>query len=413
MSISATITALQRAQVSANIEVPAEPIGILDGCNLKFDDKAAALNQNVLVPVVLPQASVAATNSNVPPTGTNPTIINQSVTITDVPEQKAMFTGEQLRLLDTVDSRDEILKQWLAQAQRSHRNEMAAKASLQLQYAGSRAVGKVGSLAFKSDLTGLTKGRRVLVGNGCPKGNIQVGVSLDAYQNMQDLNVIQKAQEAGSDMERRTGVVKSQFGTQAIREDAFITDHTAGAGTGYLVDNSPGPYAIGTTAILLKSGTVNVTGIQIGDVITFAGDPNQYCVTYAPGLSTATVAAQSASNLLATAGTIYIGNPGLRQTLADGVALTIVKSATTTSGVTGYTPSAYMFARHALVGVVRPPVMPQPNAFYNLLDTVTDSYGYTYLFGEANQQFQVTWFLWVAYGFNVTQSEYVVPIIGN
>ena len=58
MGFSATtLTALNRAQVSANIEVPNEPCGVLDGINLKFDDKDAAKGQVVIVPVVVPSAS--------------------------------------------------------------------------------------------------------------------------------------------------------------------------------------------------------------------------------------------------------------------------------------------------------------------------------------------------------------------
>jgi hypothetical protein len=413
MAFSATtLTALQRAQVSANIEVAAEPCGILDSVNLKFDDKGAALGQVVVVPVVIPHASTpgGATPSNVPPSGDAQTPVNMQVVISNVSEQKLVFTGEDLKLLDTIDSRSEVIKQWLAQAERSHRNEMDAAVSTAISIGGSRAIGTVGTVPFQTDLSNLTNARRILRKNGAPMSDIQVVTSVDGYTNLLNQNVIQKAQEAGSDAERRTGIIRSQFGLTAVRESANITDHTAGAGTGYLV-NLPAGYAIGATGIAVDSGTVNVTGIQVGDVITFAGDTNQYVVVPAPGTSTA-YQATSSSNLLAVSGTIYIGNPGLRKALADDTAITIVSSANTNTGVTGYTPS-YAFERHCVVGIVRPPIQPTPSPFYSILDTVTDKFGYTYLFGEANQNFQVSWFLWVAYGFAVTQSEYVVSIIGN
>jgi hypothetical protein len=415
MAFSATtLTALQRAQVSANIEVAAEPCGILDSVNLKFDDKGAALGQVVVVPVLTPQPSTVggATPSNVPPTGRANTPVNQQITITNVPEQSLTFTGEDLKLLDTMDSRSEVLKQWLAQAERAHRNEMDAAAATAISYGGSRAVGTVGTTPFLKDLSALTNARRILRKNGAPMSDVQVVTSVDAYTNLLNQNVIQKAHEAGSDAERRSGVIKSQFGLMATRESANITDHTAGAGTGYHVNGSGNPVAIGTTAIVVKSGSVNTTGIQIGDIIKFAGDTsNQYVVVPAPGSSTQ-LQTLTASNLLAAAGTIYIGNPGLRVAIADNAAITIVSSANTVTGVTGYSPS-YAFERHCVVGIMRPPIQPTPSPFYTILDTVTDKFGYTYLFGEANQNFQVSWFLWVAYGFAVTQSEYVVPIIGN
>jgi hypothetical protein len=410
MAFSATtLTALQRAQVSANVEVAAEPCGILDSVNLKFDDKGAALGQVVVVPVVVPHASTTggATPSNVPPTGAAQTPVNMQVMITNVPEQSLVFTGEDLKLLDTIDSRSEVMKQWLAQAERSHRNEMDAAASTAISIGGSRAVGKVGSIPFQTDLSALTNARRILRKNGAPMSDIQVVSSVDAYTNMLNQNVIQKAQEAGSDAERRSGVIKSQFGLTAIRESANITDHTAGTGVNFLVNCVAG-YAVGATAIVVDTGGAGT--ILIGDIITFAGDTNQYVVVPAPGTSTS---AQTASSSNVTgAGTIYIGNPGLLKALVDNTAITVVSSASTSSGVTGYTPS-YAFERHCVVGIVRPPIQPTPSPFYTILDTVTDKFGYTYLFGEANQNFQVSWFLWVAYGFAVTQSEYVVPIIGN
>ena len=408
MAFSATtLTALQRAQVSANIEVPAEPCGVLDGCNLKFDDKGAAIGQVCVVPVVVPSVSTQATPSNVPPTGTAQTPINAQVTITNVPEQSMIFTGEDLKLLDTIDSREEILKQFIAQAERSHRNEMDAAAASAISYAGSRAVGKAGTIPFATDLSALTAARKILRNNGAPMADVQVCTSVDAYANLLNQNVIQKAQEAGSDQERRTGIIRSQFGLTAIRESANISDHTAGAGTGYVLN---GNHAKGAKALILKSGTVNVTGIQIGDIIQVTGDPNYYVVTYAPGTSTAKQTITD-SNLLATSGTIYIGNPGLRVAAAGNTAITIL-SGTTANGVVGYTPS-FAFERHAAVGVIRPPVQPIPSPFYTILEPITDKFGYTYLFGEANQNFQVSWFVWVCYGFSVTQSEYVVSIIGN
>ena len=414
MAFSATtLTALLRAQVSANIEVPNEPCGVLDGMNLKFDDKGAALGQVIVVPVLPPKASTTATPANVPASGTASTPINTQVTITSTPQQDQVFTGEDLRMLDTIDSRNDILKQWLAQAERAIRNEMATAAANALIIGASRAVGVAGSTPFTTDLRALTTARKILRKNGAPMADVQVAVSCEAYENALNLNVIQKAQESGTDQERRTGLIRSQFGMTAIREDSNIPDHTAGAGTTYVIN---GVLAKGATAIVLKSGTVNTTGIQIGDIITIEGDYlipgkalTQYCVCNAPGTSTT---ATTQAPLLATSGTIYIGNPGLLKATTDGLAATVIKSASTNTGVTGYTPS-FVFERHCAVGVIRPPVQVTPNPFYTILETVTDKFGYTYLFGEANQQFQVSWYLWNAYGFAVTQSEFVVPIIGN
>ena len=409
--LALTLTALNRAQVSANVEVPAEPCGTLDGMNLKFDDKGAAIGQVVLVPVVVPDVSTQATPSAVPSGGSTTQPVNMQVQITNSPQQAHTFIGEDLRLLETTDSRDEVLKQWLAQAQRTHRNEMSAAAAVALCQGASRAyvskTANVGSTPFKTDLNGLTQARKILRANGAPMSDVQVVTGVDAYANMLGLNVIQKAQEAGSDEERRKGIIKSQFGFNAIREDTNIADHIAGAATTVTVNNGGNALAIGTTAIPCTIGNAHTTGIQLGDAIQFAGDANIYMVGIQPGTTTAAV---TQGPLLAS-GTFYIGAPGLRTSIADGAAITILSGATL-MGNTGYTPS-FVYERHCAVGVIRPPIMPMPNVYYNVVDTIKDKFGYTYLFAESNQVFQVTWYLWVCYGFTVTQREYVVPIIGN
>jgi hypothetical protein len=104
----------------------------------------------------------------------------------------------------------------------------------------------------------------------------------------------------------------------------------------------------------------------------------------------------------------------LQKALSDGTALTIQGQSATSpvEGITGFSPS-FAFERFAVVGLLRPPIQPAPNNFYNTITVVKDKFGYSYLFAEANQNFQVSWFLWALSGFAVTQREFVVPIIGN
>ena len=70
-----------------------------------------------------------------------------------------------------------------------------------------------------------------------------------------------------------------------------------------------------------------------GDVVTFVGDSNKYVVTTG----------------VTAAGTITIAEPGLQQTLADGVAMTI--------GDTSAEQNMY-FDRNAVVLLTRLPAMP-------------------------------------------------------
>jgi hypothetical protein len=79
-----------------------------------------------------------------------------------------------------------------------------------------------------------------------------------------------------------------------------------GTGTGYLVNNSPGPYAIGTTSIDVNTGSGTVLA---NDVVMFTGDTNKYTVVSSTGGGTVT--------------NVVIAAPGLLATLAHSTAMTI------------------------------------------------------------------------------------------
>ena len=234
--------------------------------------------------------------------------------------------------------------------------------------------------------------------------NRQVITNTSAYANLLATNLVSKANEAGNDEERRKGIIKNQYGFDAIRQSANISDHTAGAGTGFVTN---GTQAVKATGIVLGSGTVNVTGIQLGDIVTFATDTkNKYVVN--PTVTTTTSYIAPAS-FLTTSGTLTIGNPGLRKQIATGQAMSI-NSGTTELGTVGYAPS-YAFSRHAVVGVIRPPMI-DSSPLVTIHEIKDDINGITYLFGESVGIGVTSWWLWVSYGFKVTQSEYVCLIAG-
>jgi hypothetical protein len=77
-----------------------------------------------------------------------------------------------------------------------------------------------------------------------------------------------------------------------------------GTGSGYLINNSPGPYAIGTTALAVDTGTGTILP---GNVVIIGA--HKYLVT------AATTAAPHT--------TVWIAAPGLRATVANNVAITL------------------------------------------------------------------------------------------
>lgn len=167
-----------------------------------------------------------------------------------------------------------------------------------------------------------------------------------------------------------------------MRTSAGIALHTAGAGTGY---DANGGEPVGENVIVLDGGTVNTTGIKAGDVVTFAGDTARYVVN---------------TGLTAVAGSITLGKPGLRATLADAAEMTIGGS---------YTPNL-CFERDAIVGVMRPPLMPANPTISQML--ISDQFGMTYLMLDISQYGQRTWELHLAWGFKAVQPEFIATLLG-
>jgi hypothetical protein len=134
--------------------------------------------------------------------------------------------------------------------------------------------------------------------------------------------------------------------------------------------------------IALVTGTNTVLA---GDVVTFAADTtNKYVINTG----------------VAAPGTIKLGRPGAKVTIATANAMTIGNN---------YTANL-AFERNAVVGIMRPPVMP-PNPLIQST-YISDKQGLTYLLVQIAGDGMVTWRLHLCYGFKVVQSEHVAIVMG-
>ena len=443
-----TLTAVQIAQmnVNDNIKIAQEPVGILECVNLKFDDKRVSKNETVLIPIdplgSLEDVQPGAT----PPQGASVTVTNAKVTVSALRQKSRVLTGEDIRQFENQDAKNEILRQFIGNAQRLLRNEMASAAGQAVAISSSRATGTAATTPFSKDLSSIVNGRKILRDNGCPYIDVNLATNTSAYANILNLGVIEQAQQAGSDQERRTAVVRSQFGTMKIVEDIFMPAHSVvGSGLNYATN---GALAKGTTAITFNGGAATDT-VLYGDVVTFASDTNKYVVVPGPGTDTtfpnptnagsfvinAPYTIQSigttnftsigaASNtvgvtfvatgvgtgtgtatvagVVGASGTFYIGNPGLQAALTTGSAITIGAA---------YTPS-YMFEKSSVVGIARPPIGFDTGGYIAVSYQIQDVFGYSYNFVESNQWGQWSWFVQLAWGFSGIQSEYSTLLLG-
>lgn len=373
-----TLTALAPVLFSAAQEVSNEPFGVIASINAQFDDKGVARGDTVKVPIAPTRTPTDFTPAATTSTGTDATGSTADVTISASKKVDWHLTGEQIRSLENGAEAGEWVRQMLAQGMRALRNLGEADCAAAIKQGASRAVGSAGTTPFGSDINLIAEARKVLADNGAPLADLQLCIDTAAGLNLRKLGIIQQAYQAGSDEERRSGQLLRQFGFQ-IRESAGLKTHTKGTGASYVTSGST---AAGVTNVALITGTGTVLA---GDVVTFAADTaNKYVV-----------------NTGVTApGTIALGRPGARMTIPSGNALTIGNN---------YVPNL-AFERNAVVGIMRPPIMPANPTITQQL--ISDQMGMTYLLLDIAQYGQRTWELHLAWGFKVVQSEHVAIVMG-
>lgn len=373
-----TLTALAPTLFSAAKEVAAEPFGVVSAINANFDDKRVAKGDTVSVPVAPVRTASDFTPAATPSAGSDATATTIGVTITKSRKVDWNLTGEQLRSLQNGGTDQDWVSQLIKQGMRTLRNECEIDAGIALKLGASRAFGTAGTTPFASDLSALTNARKILQDNGAPLADLQFVGDTSAGLNLRNLGVIQNHYQAGTDEERRSGILQRQFGFMP-RESAGIGLHTKGTGSGYLVNNGAG-YPVGATAITVDTGTGTILA---GDVITFAGDTNKYVV-----------ASALAANVVTIAG------PGLRVAVADNVAITV-----------GNNYAANLaFERTACVGIMRPPLVPENPTIQQM--AVSDPMGMTYLMLEIAQYGQISWELHLAWGFRNVNTEFSAIVLG-
>lgn len=372
------LTAIQPIAYSAAQEVSNEPFGVISAINANFDDKGVAVGDTIPVPVLPTKASsdYVPAMSTVAGDDTTPTTVGVSITASK--QVTWHLTGEQEKSLANGGTDGEWFRQQVAQAMRTLRNGAEVAAATAIKQGASRAVGTAGTNPFASDISAIPDVRKALFDNGAPMADLQLCIDSAAGTAARKLGIIQQAYQAGSEDERRSGDLLRQFGFN-IRESAGITAHTKGTGASYVTSGST---AIGTRDIALVTGTGTVLA---GDVVTFAADSNNKYVV---------------NTGVSAPGTISLGRPGARATIATANAMTIGNN---------YTANL-AFERSAVVGIMRPPAIPENPVIQQSL--ISDSKGMTYLLVRVAGDGMATWRLHLAYGFKVVQSEHVALLLG-
>lgn len=261
------------------------------------------------------------------PEGTDQTVDNKTLSISQTASVKIPWTGEDVKNVNNGAGFETIYGDQIAQAFRSIVNQIEAYVFGIGYVAASRAYGTAGTTPFVSNFNEVPQIRKILQDNGCPfDGQVSLVMNTAAGANLRSLAQLQKANEADSSLLLRQGTLLDLQGIM-LKESAGISALVKGTGASYVTSGST---AVGVTDIALVTGTGTVLA---GDVVTFAADANN---KYVVGTG------------VAAPGTISLNAPGARVVIATANALTVGNS---------YTPNL-AFHKKAIELAIRPYASP-------------------------------------------------------
>ena len=310
------------------------------------------------------------------------TIGNKSLTIDKNRFFPFSWTNQQQYAADMGPGYLTIQQAQIAQAIRAAVNEIESSIAIAAKNGASRAFGATAGTA--PVLGDFASAKKILDDNGAPQSDRTVVFDTTAGVSLRSTANLFKVNESGDQTLLRQGLLGSLYGFD-LRESGQVQTTTKGAMTGALVN---GALAIGATAIVFDTGTVNTTGVVAGDIITIAGDTNKYVV---------------ATGSTSASGTITINEPGVRQAQADNAAITVF----------GTSARNIALSRNAIVLATRLPELPDGGDLALDRFTLTDPRTGLSMELAMYPGFRMaTYHLSVCWGVSVFKPEHCAVIVG-
>jgi hypothetical protein len=337
MASANTLPYLTPAMYAGINEVAREQIGFIPAVARNSSVDTVAIGQTVNIPIVPQGTAVAITPGSYAPDTGGMTPTNVTMAITNQYAYPIMWTGEEQQTLEQTGIAGSVYAQQFAQAFRNISGLIEADlAALHLK--ASRAVGtyNVQPFATANDFTDMSLALKILEDNGAPTSDLHAVLSTSAIANIRGKqSVLFKVNEAGTSDMLRKGIIGDIMGVALHTSAAVKTAVTAGTNNGSATTTAAG-FAAGVTNI--PTAAAGTGTIIAGDIITFAGDTNQYVVV------------TGVANVASASTTLVIAAPGLRQAIpASATAITTVAA----------TDRNMVFHRGAMMLATRAPYMPQ------------------------------------------------------
>jgi hypothetical protein len=389
--MSNTLTGLIPTIYTALDVVSREQIGFIPNVQRDARSESGAVNQTVRSPIAPATSLEDVTPGATPADSGDQTIGYADVTITKSKVAPIRWTGEEQLSVSQFGQYNTILAGQFQQAFRALANAVETDLATIAKQRASRAYGTAGTTPFATagDLSDLAEINRILDDNGAPATGRVMILNSAARAKLEgkhsELFKVNEAGDAGAMLRQRQ---MRQLQGFTMGYSAGLTLHTKGAATGALIDNASNE-GVGQTTLTLDTITVNTTGILAGDIVTHASDSaNKYVVN---------------TGLVATAGDIVIGNPGLLVAAANNDAVTIGNS---------YTPNIG-FSANALILAARVPAMPEGGDNADDVMLVTDPIsGLVFQVAMYRQYRRVKIEVGLAWGVAGVKSGHVATLLG-
>jgi len=383
-----TITGLIPDIYEAMDVVSREKVGMIQSVTIDAVDNRAALNQQIVVDVAPAISGTNITGAMTPTAAADLTEGTASITLNKSRAFKFNFSGIVTQQLNTSIGAANTRVGRIAQALRAATNEIETDLGA-LHAKFSRAYGTAGTTPFASNLAGTAQVGKILDDNGAPAVDRSLVIDTSAGANLRTLTQLNQQNTAGTDATLRMGELLDVHGL-SLKESAQVNTFTAGAMASATTDATG--YAVGTTTVTLA--TAGTGTVSAGDIITFAGDTNQYVVT------SATFAGANP----AAGDTITIGAPGLRVAIpAAATAITVVATSARNMA----------FSRNAIVLATRMPELPDEGDMAADRMTVTDpvtgmSFEFAIYKGYRQNLYEVA----INWGADVIKPEHTALLLG-
>lgn len=366
--------------------VSRELVGFIPSVSSDMTFERAAVGQTVRSPVAPASTATDITPNVTPPDDGEQTIGNVSMTITKARRVPVRWNGEQsLGLDNNGPGRSRIMVDQFAQAMRTLCNEVEADLAA-LHIAASRAAGTAGTTPFGTagDFSDAANVMKILKDNGAQVSDATL--VLDTTASAKLIGLQSRYDIAGDTTMQQQGILLNKAGLN-LRESAAINTSTKGTASGATTNNAG--YAVGTTTLTLASAGTGT--LVAGDVVTFAGDSNQYVIV-------------SGDTDVSNGGTITIAAPGLRVAMSAATkAITVVNNAARNMA----------FTRNAIALATRAPALPQEGDSADDRQIIIDPRsGLSFEVSLYKQYRQVQYEIALAWGCKVVKPEHLALLLG-